>query len=191
MTPRKAVDQELTREMIMDVAERLFVREGYHHVSMRKIAQELKYSHGALYYHFKNKAELFYALVARDFSLLDDVLDTIMSGTLPQEQKLREILLGFIRFGLTHQNHYEIMFLTKDEEIKGYFNKGPNRSYEQFAQAIYSLLDKQVSLREIWSMFLMLHGFVAMYCRSNQAFEDVSDLAHFHVHCILRGIGRG
>jgi AcrR family transcriptional regulator len=190
MTPRKAVDQELTREMIMNVAEQLFVKEGYHHVSMRKIAQALKYSHGALYYHFKNKAELFYALVARDFSLLDDVLSEVMNKSISQDEKLKEILLGFVRFGLTHQNHYEIMFLTKDEEIKEYLSEGPNRSYEQFSQAVYKLLDQRISLREIWSMFLMLHGFVAMYCRSGQTFEDVSDLAHLHVDLILRGIRR-
>ena len=58
MSPRKAVKQELTREMIMNVARNLFVQQGYQHTSMRKIATELGYSHGSIYYHFKNKAEL-------------------------------------------------------------------------------------------------------------------------------------
>ena len=58
MTPRKAVDNELTKEMIMDTARELFAEQGFQHVSMRKIAQSLGYSHGALYYHFKNKAEI-------------------------------------------------------------------------------------------------------------------------------------
>lgn len=63
MSPRKSGHPELTREMIMDAARDLFVQKGYQHVSMRQIAKELNYSHGAIYYHFKNKAELFYALV--------------------------------------------------------------------------------------------------------------------------------
>ena len=57
----------------------LFAQSGYQHVSMRKIAQELNYSHGALYYHFKNKAELFYAIISRDFSLLNKLLIQIMN----------------------------------------------------------------------------------------------------------------
>lgn len=41
MSPRRAVKQELTREMIMNVARNLFVQQGYQHTSMRKIATEL------------------------------------------------------------------------------------------------------------------------------------------------------
>ena len=79
MSPRKSVQQELTREMIMDAARDLFVKNGYQHVSMRQIAKELNYSHGAIYYHFQNKAELFYALVEEHFGLLEQELDRIMS----------------------------------------------------------------------------------------------------------------
>jgi AcrR family transcriptional regulator len=189
MSPRKAVDQELTREIIIDAARDLFVKKGYQHVSMRKIANELKYSHGAIYYHFKNKAELFYALVEQDFSLLDQELENILSQTIASRQKLSQLLLGFIQFGLTHQNHYEIMFLTKDEEIKNYLAEGPNKSYERFAQAVYTLTNNKPNLQEIWSIFLMLHGFVAHYCRSGQTYEDVSELAKLHVNMIISAIG--
>src|SRR6478609_6565172 len=74
MSPRKSVEKELTRDTILDTARSLFAQSGYQHVSMRKIAQELNYSHGALYYHFQNKAELFYAIISRDFSLLNELL---------------------------------------------------------------------------------------------------------------------
>ena len=74
MSPRKSVLQELTREMIMEAARNLFVRNGYQHVSMRQIAKELGYSHGALYYHFENKAALFYALVEEHFFMLEKIL---------------------------------------------------------------------------------------------------------------------
>ena len=68
MSPRKSVEQELTRDMrIMDAARDLFVEKGYQHVSMRHIAKELKYSHGAIYYnHFQNKEELFYAILLKN-----------------------------------------------------------------------------------------------------------------------------
>ena len=186
MTPRKAVEQELTREMIMDAAREVFVKQGYQHVSMRKIANELNYSHGAIYYHFKNKAELFFALVERDFSLLDHELEEVLNRGLASDVKLREILLSFIRFGLTHQSHYEIMFLTKDEELNSYLNQGPNQSYEKFAHAVFTLSEKKISPKEIWSMFLMLHGFVSHYCRSGQTYDEVKELALSYVQMILR-----
>lgn len=38
MSPRRAVKQELTREMIINAARDLFIKQGYQHTSMRKIA---------------------------------------------------------------------------------------------------------------------------------------------------------
>lgn len=188
MTPRKSVDKELSRERIMDTARNLFVKEGYQNVSMRKIAKELDYTHGAIYYHFENKAELFYALVKEDFSFLDGVLEKILHQEIADKEKLRKIFLGFIEFGLTYPNHYEIMFLTMDEEVQSHLQKEPNHSYELFAQAVYELSGKKIDTKTIWSIFLSIHGFAAVYCRSGQSFEDVRDLAESHVSLLLKAI---
>ncbi|WP_342048132.1 TetR/AcrR family transcriptional regulator [Bacillus sp. OTU530] len=188
MSPRKSVQQELTREMIMDAARDLFVQNGYGHVSMRQIAKELGYSHGAIYYHFTNKAELFYAMVQEHFHMLDHILASIMEQNLEQHDKLKQVLLGFIEFGLTHQNHYEIMFLIKDEEVRSFINEGPNKSYEAFAKSVYMLCDKKVSLQDIWSVFLSLHGFVTHYSRHVVGYDEVKDLARSHVNFLLRSL---
>ncbi|SDJ83806.1 TetR/AcrR family transcriptional regulator [Sediminibacillus albus] len=185
MAPRKAVNQELTREIIMEAARTLFVTDGYRNVSIRKIAAKLGYSHGSIYYHFQNKAELFYALVERDFSALNQKLDEILAQRNPADVKLQAVLIGFIEFGLTHQNHYEIMFLTKDEEIKSFLNQGPNKSYEKFANALQTLSEKTINVQTTWSVFLMLHGFVAHYCQSGQQFHDVRGLAESYVNIIF------
>jgi len=186
MSPRKTVQQELTREMIMEAARDLFVKKGYQHVSMRQIAKELDYSHGALYYHFKNKAELFFALVEDHFSMLDQILDEVMQQEIENKAKLRNVLLGFIEFGLTHQSHYEIMFLIKDEEVRNFINQGPNKSYEKFAQCIFDLCDKNISLQDIYSIFLSLHGFVTHYCRHVTTYEEVINLADSHAEFLIR-----
>jgi AcrR family transcriptional regulator len=188
MSPRKSVQQELTREVIMDAARELFVMNGYQHVSMRKIASELGYSHGAIYYHFKNKAELFYAMVEEHFKMLNVELDNIINQDLENKEKLRQIFIGYIRFGLNYQNHYEIMFLIKDEEIKDYLNDSPNQSYEKFAQSVHALCENHVTIQEIWSIFLSLHGFVTHYCRHVDKFEDIESLANFHAKFLLQAV---
>ncbi|PLS15963.1 TetR/AcrR family transcriptional regulator [Bacillus sp. M6-12] len=190
MSPRKAVDVELSKVRILDTARSLFVKEGYRNVSMRKIAKELDYTHGAIYYHFKNKAELFYALVKEDFSLLDGELNRVMAQDLENSEKLKQILLSFIKFGLDNPNHYEIMFLITDEEIKSHTVTEPDHSYERFAQAVYFLCDKRVAAKTIWSLFLSLHGFVAVYCRTGKSYEDARDLAESHVQLLLKAIGQ-
>ncbi|WP_077210947.1 TetR/AcrR family transcriptional regulator [Bacillus dakarensis] len=186
MSPRKSVEQELSREMIMNAARDLFAAKGYAHVSMRQIAKELDYSHGAIYYHFKNKAELFSALVENHFQLLNTELESILNIDLEPKEKLEQIFLGYIKFGLTYQSHYEIMFLTKDEELKNYMNQGPYNSYEKFAESVYSLCGKQVSIQDIWSVFLSLHGFVTHYCRAAESFKEVEGMANYHVKLLLK-----
>ncbi|PFK42199.1 TetR family transcriptional regulator [Bacillus cereus] len=188
MSPRRAVKQELTREMIMNAARDLFIKQGYQHTSMRKIAAELGYSHGSIYYHFKNKAGLFYAMVEQDFQLLNKKLDEITALNLKQEEQLKAVLFGFIEFGLRNQSHYEIMFLIKDDELKECLADGPNVSYEKFASVISTLCKGSINVMTVWSVFLSLHGFVAHYCGSGQTFEDVQGLAKAHVEFIAKSL---
>ncbi|WP_208590277.1 TetR/AcrR family transcriptional regulator [Gracilibacillus suaedae] len=185
MAPRKAVDQELSREAIIDVAHQLFVDQGFQAVSMRMIARELGYSHGAIYYHFKNKADLFYAMIEQDFAMINKELKRLDKLELSQEEKLKELLLGYIRFGLTYPNHYEVMFIMNDKELQHYATNAPEQSYQQFAQAVAALTNQQIEIKKIWSVFLMLHGFVAHYCRIGHSFQEVEELAMSHVDMIL------
>lgn len=58
------------REVILAAAERLFVERGYRGISMREIADEVGVTKAALYYHFRDKEQLFVAL-------LDSVVDEL------------------------------------------------------------------------------------------------------------------
>ncbi|MFC4403424.1 TetR/AcrR family transcriptional regulator [Gracilibacillus xinjiangensis] len=188
MAARRAVEQELTQQMIIDVAHKLFVEEGYQNVSMRKIAKSLGYSHGAIYYHFKNKADLLTAMVDQDFAMINNEMDKLEQLNLSKKEKLRQLLLGYIKFGVTYKNHYEVMFLLRDKEINSYHMESPNKSYQKFSAKIAQLTEYQLPVTVIWSVFLMLHGFVAQYCRTDQSYENIRSLAEIHVNLILKAI---
>ncbi|GAE31960.1 TetR/AcrR family transcriptional regulator [Halalkalibacter hemicellulosilyticus] len=189
MAARKAVDQELTREKILETARDLFVSKGYQHVTMRHIAQLLGYSHGSLYYHFKNKAELFYSLVEKDFGILNETLDTFIKEDTDVETKLKRILLGYIEFGIKHPNHYRIMFLLQDDDLQTELQQEPNVTYEKFASALHTLCGSKVTPMIIWSLFLSLHGFVVHYCgQPEQTYDDVKGMAASHVRFLMKGL---
>ncbi|GGN65964.1 TetR/AcrR family transcriptional regulator [Oceanobacillus indicireducens] len=186
MAARKAVEKELTREMIMDAARDLFAEKDYQQVSMRQIATKLNYSHGAIYYHFKNKAELFYALVKDHFLMLNQRIEEIVDGEASNEEKLRKLYLGYIEFGLTHQNHYEIMFMIKNDEVRNFMSESPMLTYQNFARQVSKLSEKEMSIQEIWSIFISLHGFVSHYLGHVTTFDDVKRAAEFHANMLLR-----
>src|SRR3954464_10654712 len=57
------------RELILDVASEVFLKEGYAATSMSEIAARLGGSKGTLYNYFKSKEELFEAYVSRNCGL--------------------------------------------------------------------------------------------------------------------------
>lgn len=190
--PRKAVEQELSRERILEVARHLFVTKGYRSISMRSIGQHLGYSHGSLYYHFKDKAELFYALVQEDFKRLGRLFERIINHTSSEGiAKLELVMLEFIAFGLNHPHHYEIMFMTRDEELLAYARSEQSRCLEMFSSIVRQSLgvkalsdqDRQNIPR---SMFLSMHGFIAYYIQDQVSFEEVKPAASSHVRFLCR-----
>lgn len=50
---------------ILDVSEKLFMAQGYKETSTRQITEQLNISQPALYYHFKNKEEIYYNVMLR------------------------------------------------------------------------------------------------------------------------------
>ncbi|OQB36014.1 MAG: putative HTH-type transcriptional regulator [Candidatus Hydrogenedentes bacterium ADurb.Bin179] len=90
---------------IMDVARRMFVRDGYEAVTLRKIARAIEYSPAAIYQYFKSKEDLVKAISEKDQQeLLADIL-ACMQLTNPQE-RLVEMARAYAQWGVAHPNHY-------------------------------------------------------------------------------------
>jgi AcrR family transcriptional regulator len=194
MTPRRAVPEELSRQKIMQAARELFVSQGYRAVSMRGIAKKLGYSHGAIYYHFQNKAELFSAMVVEDFQYLSGLLRDMLNGGAENSLKmLEQVFLAYIRFGLEHKPHYEIMFTLEESELKPSARDAKMKSYEEFASVIVKAMQEmgkpqQEQVMVPWMLFMSLHGFVSFYLHSPQTYDDVSKLAEGYAAFLVKGL---
>jgi AcrR family transcriptional regulator len=57
--------QELTKTHLLDAAERIFVERGFHAASIDDVAAAAGFTKGAVYSNFRNKEDLFIALVDR------------------------------------------------------------------------------------------------------------------------------
>ncbi|MDR3631992.1 MAG: TetR/AcrR family transcriptional regulator [Desulfocapsaceae bacterium] len=64
-----------TCQKLILATERLLRRDGLSHVTTRKIAQEAGVSEGALYHHFRDKAELLHAVVLISMGDFREILD--------------------------------------------------------------------------------------------------------------------
>src|SRR6476661_5579015 len=79
--------KELTRRRLVDAAEAIFARSGYHGSSVEEIAREAGATTGALYSNFAGKEELFLALFEERIAAdLDDYEEIVAAGSTLEEQ---------------------------------------------------------------------------------------------------------
>ena len=77
MPRRTKAEAEATREALLDAAEDVFLDKGVSRTSLEHIARHAGMTRGAVYWHFKNKADLFHAMLDRVKMPLQQIIDDI------------------------------------------------------------------------------------------------------------------
>ena len=105
------------KEKIVDVAQRVFSKFGFEKTTMEEIAKKAGKGKSTLYYYFKNKEELFAAVIEREGNhIMKELLKVINAGG-----NMRTLFLNYAkkRFSLIKEvvNYYNVV---RDEYIKFY-----------------------------------------------------------------------
>jgi len=108
---RKLRQKKYLRQEILDAASKLFVKEGYENVSMRRIADKIEYSPTTIYLYFKDKAELLEQVCAETFSRLSQHLTGILQQPGDPVGRLRRGLIAYVHFGIANPHHYRAAFM--------------------------------------------------------------------------------
>lgn len=82
---------ERTREAILDAAEHLFHQRGVSHTSLDGIARAAGVTRGAVYWHFRDKADLFTAMQARARLPQEDVIECLLGEEGPDAYRLERL----------------------------------------------------------------------------------------------------
>lgn len=134
MVRKTKEDAEITRQRIIDAARALFVQHGVSNTSLEKIATHANVTRGAVYWHFKNKTELFYAMRQQVFLPLIDRIDSTLLAHNAEKNPLNRIenfLIDTVRLlsedQVTRQT-YEVL-MTKCEYV------------DEFAAVLQQILD--------------------------------------------------
>lgn len=77
MPKRTKAEAEATREALLDAAEVIFLERGVSRTSLEQIARQAGMTRGAVYWHFKNKSDLFHAMLDRVKMPLRQLLDDV------------------------------------------------------------------------------------------------------------------
>jgi TetR/AcrR family transcriptional regulator, acrAB operon repressor len=117
MVRKTKEDAELTRQRIIDGARTVFLTRGVSRSTLEHIAAQAEVTRGAVYWHFKNKTEIFYALRDRAFlPLIDRMYDTLAIQTddidpLTQIENSLSDTINELNENIEMRQIYEIMMI--------------------------------------------------------------------------------
>lgn len=99
LTPERR--RRLTRDHLLDAAEKVLAERGFHGASLDEVAAAAGFTKGAVYSNFKNKEDLFLALLETYWARESDALrETLDSSDIPPEWRLSDFV-ALIRDQLT------------------------------------------------------------------------------------------
>ena len=144
--PRREREKLRQRKEMLAAALGLFSQKGYHNVSMQEIAQKAEFAIGTLYKFFKNKEDLYKALMLEQANKFDDELTKAIKEPDDEIEKLRNYArakgelfranVSMIRlyFAETRGASFNVMAL--DSEIR--------QQYYQFLQILASVFERGI-----------------------------------------------
>ncbi|MBR7745585.1 TetR family transcriptional regulator [Undibacterium baiyunense] len=97
MVRKTKEDTQQTYEALLNAAEQVFCEKGVSNTTLNDVACAAGMTRGAIYWHFKDKKELFHALCDRAFMPIEVMLNEITSNSIDDSiAAIRQLNLHFI-----------------------------------------------------------------------------------------------
>jgi len=174
ITERKEKQKLEIRKMILDASMKLFIEEGYSHVTIRKIADIIEYSPTTVYLYFKDKDEIFYNLHELGFQKLGEKNHNLVGINNPL-MRLYKMGENYLDFGMENPEYYDIMFiqhapmaaLMEMEDCNWHYGDSALNALKQtieeaMAQGLIHVGNVEAAAMGIWGM---VHGMVSLAIR--------------------------
>jgi AcrR family transcriptional regulator len=190
---RRARQKENIREEILDAARSLFVKEGYEHVSIRKIAEKIEYSPGTIYLYFPDKAAILERICEETFAKLAQRMHAINMDPANPLDGLRRGLRTYVQFGIDNPNHYIVTFIQAKQIPRDHQPKAGERCFDNLRAAVQRCVDAgQLNCDDVeevaQAIWAGVHGVTALLITCSFPFIEQSRLIDRVVHILIEGI---
>jgi AcrR family transcriptional regulator len=108
---------KVTREMILGVAEEVFAEKNYNGATMKDIADRLGIKKPALYYHFKNKDDIYRSLILSIYERLEEKVREPFKMGRNFKEKIKALITNLVDFWAEHPRFPNI--ITQEVLSKG------------------------------------------------------------------------
>ena len=115
---RKQREREQRRNGLIDAAEKLFFEKGYDNVTMDEIADEAEVNKALLYYYFKNKEALFFAVDLRGVRILHEMYLKCSNLDVDGYTKIKSMIQSLFEFSKDYPDYFRIYRYARTERFQ-------------------------------------------------------------------------
>ncbi len=123
------------REKILQTARQLFLKMGYNGISMRTIASEAGLTTGAVYFHFKNKMDIYRTICLEATELLITRFKEAVAEQEKPQNKLISTYDAFITFYNENRDYYNLLM-----EYKSAYESDDSVERDEVARSMNELM---------------------------------------------------
>jgi TetR/AcrR family transcriptional regulator len=138
---RRMQHQDLSRRQLLDAAEEVFGRKGFHETTLKEVAELAEFSVGSVYSFFESKDDLFRQIFARRGDELLGEMEEVLASDVPpaaQLHRLVDVQIGFFRahpnFGRLTLRYANVTRLAADAPVDGRIGSDYDRAMALQAQ---------------------------------------------------------
>lgn len=175
--------KEETRINILDAALRIVKEEGWHALSMRKIADAIEYTAPIIYEYFSSKDAILLELTRKGFLILANDLEKAKAQhTAALDQQLETMWLAYWNFAFANKELYQVMFGVSTncccQEVKGL--PEANLPWDLFTPVIGKLmqienLNSDIICTKYYTFWSIVHGLVSINILGRDSSDDINN----------------
>ena len=131
------------KEIILDVAQRLFSRFGLAKTTVDEIARLARIGKGTIYYYFRSKEAIFEEVIDKEYAFLKEKIREAIDREETPQRKLRAFVMTKMLYLKELANYYSTLY---DEYLEHYsfVEKARKRNFEEEMAIVQLILDEGI-----------------------------------------------
>ena len=98
-----------SKESVIKAATKIFAKKGFDGTSMREIAKSAHLTKPMIYYHFKNKEDLYLYILENSISMLSKKVEKVTSEDREPEEIIRKVVKIYVKYFKEEEDIFRII----------------------------------------------------------------------------------
>jgi AcrR family transcriptional regulator len=140
-TIKRQAKYEKRQSSILRAASKVIARDGFEGASMRAMAARSRVGLSGMYYYYKNKDELLFAIQHHAFSKLVGTLKEKLAALEAPEQKLRAIIENHFQFFVENTDEFRVC-VHEIDSLTGKYYKGVLAVRQEYFRLVRNVISE-------------------------------------------------